>query len=120
MNQIKAYFCHSIFSNFDQCLLVGQLRRRQNCRILKNWMASKHHDCQGEVMLKQRQYKNDFIQSKIIPILKLTQYFTTYNVKEKERQIQNWNHFRLNGIVLIMSMLYSKSNLCLPSFAKSN
>ena len=43
--------------------------------------------------LEPRQYKNDSIQSKIIPTLKLPRFFTTYTVRGKERQFQNWNHF---------------------------
>ena len=34
-------------------------------------------------ILEQRQYKNDSIQSKIIPILNLPRFFTTYAVREK-------------------------------------
>ena len=43
--------------------------------------------------LELRQFKNDSIQSKIIPILKLPRFFTTYTARGKGRQIQNWNHF---------------------------
>ena len=39
--------------------------------------------------LEPRQYKNDHIQSKIIPILKLPQFFTIYTVRRKARQFQN-------------------------------
>ena len=43
--------------------------------------------------VEQRQYKNDSIQSKIIPTLKLPLFFTTKTVREKARQFQNWNYF---------------------------
>ena len=33
--------------------------------------------------LEQRQYKNDSIQSKVIPTLNLPQFFTTYTMREK-------------------------------------
>ena len=49
---------------------------------------------QGKILLLElRQYKNDSIQSKIIPTLKLPLFFTTYKVREKTRQFQNWNYF---------------------------
>ena len=38
--------------------------------------------------LEQRQYKNDSIQSKLIPILKLPRFFSG---DEKARQFQSWN-----------------------------
>ena len=56
-------------------------------------------------ILELRQYKNDSIQSKIIPTLKLPLFFTTYTVRGKARQFQNWNYFWLNGIFLILSLL---------------
>ena len=55
--------------------------------------------------LEQKQNKNDSIQSKIIPTLKLPRFFTTYMVREKARQFQNWNYFWLNGVVLILFLL---------------
>ena len=55
--------------------------------------------------LEQRQYKSDSILSKIITILKLARFFTTYTVREKERQLQNWNYFLLNVVVLIFYLL---------------
>ena len=54
-------------------------------------------------MLELRQYKNDYIQSKKIPVLKLPLFFLRRIGDEKERQFQNWNFFRLNGVVLILS-----------------
>ena len=45
------------------------------------------------VKLELREYKKDFIKSKIIPILRLPRFFTTYKVREKARQFQNWNYF---------------------------
>ena len=54
--------------------------------------------------LEQRQNKNDSIQPKIIPILKLARFFPHCILGgEKDRQFQNWNYFRLNGFVLILS-----------------
>ena len=55
--------------------------------------------------IEPRKYKNDSIQSKIIPTLKLPRFFTTYTVRWKERQFQNWNYFWLNGVVLILYLL---------------
>ena len=54
------------------------------------------------LFLEPRQYKNDFFQSKMIQTLKLLRFFTTYTVREKARQIQNWNYFWLNRVVLIL------------------
>ena len=42
-----------------------------------------------EVLLEQRQDKNDSIQSKIIPILKLPRFFPHRLGGEKARQIQS-------------------------------
>ena len=41
--------------------------------------------------LEQRQNKNDSIQSKIIPILKLPHFFPQRIGDEKTRQFQSWN-----------------------------
>ena len=43
--------------------------------------------------IEQRQYKNDSIQSKIIPVLKLLRFFPYRLGGEKARQFQNWNFF---------------------------
>ena len=43
--------------------------------------------------LEPRQYKNDSIQSKIIPTLKFPPLFTIYTVREQAREFQNWNNF---------------------------
>ena len=59
----------------------------------------------SKYMLELRQYKNDSIQSEIIPRLKLPHFFSTYTVRGKERQFQNWNYFWQNGVVLILSLL---------------
>ena len=56
-------------------------------------------------VLELRQYKNDSIQSKQIPILKLKCFFHHLFGEEKERQFQNWNLFWLNGYVLMLSLL---------------
>ena len=56
-----------------------------------------------EILLEQRQYKNDSIQSKITPILKLARFFPHCIGGEKERQFQSWNYFRLNGVLLTLS-----------------
>ena len=37
------------------------------------------------------------------PVLKLTRFFPRRTDDEKERQFQNWNSFRLNGVVLLLS-----------------
>ena len=44
--------------------------------------------------LEQRQDKNDSIQSKIIPILKLP-HFSPHRIggEKKTRQFQSWNYF---------------------------
>ena len=44
-------------------------------------------------ILEPRQYKNDSIQSKTIPTLKLPRFFTGYMVREKARQFQKWSYF---------------------------
>ena len=41
------------------------------------------------IKLEQRQYKNDSIQSEIIPILKLAHFFPHCIGGEKERQFQS-------------------------------
>ena len=43
--------------------------------------------------LEPRQIKNNPIQSKIIPILKLALFFTLRTGGEKGRQFQSWNYF---------------------------
>ena len=43
--------------------------------------------------LEQRQNKNDSIQSKIIPSLKLAYFFPHRTGGDKGRQIQSWNYF---------------------------
>ena len=48
--------------------------------------------------LEQRQNKNDSIQSKIIPILKLPRFSPHRIGGEKARQFQSWNYFLLNGL----------------------
>ena len=45
------------------------------------------------IRLEQRQYKNDSIQSKIVPILKLARFIPHCLGGEKERQFQSWNYF---------------------------
>ena len=59
-------------------------------------------DQRGET-LELRQYKNDSIQSKKIPVLKLPRLFPRCISDEKERQFQNQIFFRLNEVVLIWS-----------------
>ena len=44
-------------------------------------------------VLEQRQYKNDSIQSELIPILNLARFFSHCLGGEKERQFQSWNYF---------------------------
>ena len=44
-------------------------------------------------LLEPMQYKNDSIQSKIIPILRLPHFFITYPMRKKTRQFQSWNKF---------------------------
>ena len=63
----------------------GQKGTKRNLRM--NLMGSI-----GRV-LEQRQNKNDSIQSKIIPILKLPRFFPHRLGGEKARQIQGWNYF---------------------------
>ena len=53
--------------------------------------------------LEQRQFRNDSIQSRIIPIWKLPPFYPRRIGGEKARQSQNWNYFGLNGVVLILS-----------------
>ena len=45
------------------------------------------------MVLEQRQNKNDSIQSKIIPILKLPLFFSFCTGGEKAWQFQRWNYF---------------------------
>ena len=44
-------------------------------------------------LLEQRLKKNDSIQSKMIPILKLPRFFPRRIGGEKARQFQTWNFF---------------------------
>ena len=46
-----------------------------------------------QYLLKQRQNKNDSIDSKTIPILILQLFFPHRIGGEKARQIQGWNYF---------------------------
>ena len=55
--------------------------------------------------LEPKQNKKESIQSKMIPHLKLPRLFTTYLVRGKARQFENWNCFCLNGVVLILYLL---------------
>ena len=41
------------------------------------------------LLLELRQYKNDTIQSKVIPTLILPRFFTTFTAREKARRLQN-------------------------------
>ena len=45
------------------------------------------------LFLEQRQYKNNSIQSKKIPVLILPRFFPRRVGDEKERQFQNWTFF---------------------------
>ena len=47
----------------------------------------------SSMRLEQRQYKNDLIQSKIIPILKLARFFSHCIGGEKERQFSKLELF---------------------------
>ena len=49
--------------------------------------------CKMGHLLEQRQNKNDSIQSKIIPILKLPRFLSHRIGDEKVRQFQSWNYF---------------------------
>ena len=79
---------------------VHQLENRKfltNTKLTHNcFMAIK---CFARVVLpviselELRQYENDSIQTKMIPTLKLPRIFTTYTVRGKARQFQNWNYF---------------------------
>ena len=62
-------------------------------------------------LLEQRQYKNDSIQSKISPILKLARFFPHYIGGEKERQFQSWNYFRLNAMESFLYCLSSSKDI---------
>ena len=53
--------------------------------------------------LELNEYKNDSIQSKTNPVLKLPRFFPCRIGDEKERQFQYWNSSLLNGVVLIVS-----------------
>ena len=55
--------------------------------------AFPHKKKQKCFVLELRQYKNDSIQSKIIPTLKLPRFFHHLDGEGKERQFQNWNLF---------------------------
>ena len=46
-----------------------------------------------DLPLELRQYTNDSTQLRIIPTLNLPLFFTTYTVREKAHQFQNWNYF---------------------------
>ena len=88
------------FSTY-QVLSYRQHTTLKDARNLKSVSRAKLHDLKS--ILEQRQYKNDSIQSKIIPILKLARFSPHFIGGKKERQFQSWNYFRLNGVVLILS-----------------
>ena len=67
--------------------------------------ASAKKSSKAGLLLELRQHKNDTIQSKEIPILKLARFFPRSMGDEKERQFQNQNFFRLNEVILILSWL---------------
>ena len=95
------------FSNFP-------IRTHDSCRpfkkhlkfadILLYWPKLVFHSgrCLLLLFLEQRYNKNDFIQSKIIPILKLPRFSHHRKWGEKARQLQSWN-FWLNVVVLKLS-----------------
>ena len=53
------------------------------CKFSQNLKSNQEFRQQPLPFLEPRQYKNDSIQSKIIPTLKLPRFFTTYTVWEK-------------------------------------
>ena len=55
--------------------------KKNGCEI-KVLPESKRHS-RVEVLLEQRQYMNDSIQSKRIPNLNLPRFFTTYTAREE-------------------------------------
>ena len=60
-------------------------------------------------ILEPRQYKDNSIQSKNIPIMKLPLFCITYTAKEKARQFQNWIFFTewsRSWIVLALEPFY--------------
>ena len=71
--------------------------------IFNNNLVSCPYHIARSSLLELRQYKNNSIQSKKIPVLKLPLFFISYTAKKKARQFQNWNYFGPNGVVLILS-----------------
>ena len=66
--------------------------------------------------LELRQYKNNSIQSKNIPILKLPLFFITYTAREKARQFQTWISFGLNGVFLMFVLALASARLICAFF----
>ena len=69
---------------------------RDHCEMYEN--SSQILECNISALpkrlcLEQRQYKNDSIQSKLIPILKLPPFSPRRIGGKKARQFQNWNYF---------------------------
>ena len=71
-------------------------------KITKSTLLKQSSNCKREMALwyisslenlEPRQYKNDSIQSKIFPVLKLPHLFSRRVGDEKERQFQNWIFF---------------------------
>ena len=82
---------------------VYYLKQNVILRCLMSFLLSISLKSKYGLKLEQRQYKNDSIQSKKIPILNLPRFFPRRLGDEKERQFQNRNFFWLNGVVLILS-----------------
>ena len=59
------------------------------------------------LILEQRQNKNDSIQPKIIPILKLPRFFPHRLGGEKARQIQGWNYYRSYIVFALVKTIIS-------------
>ena len=54
-------------------------------------------------VLELEQHKNEYVQSKKIPVLKLPRFFRRCIGDEQERQFQNWKNFLPNGVVFTLS-----------------
>ena len=74
--------------------------------------------CRTLRYLKQRQHKNDFILSKIIPFLELLRFSPHLLDNKQARKFQNWNIFWQNGVVLIF--LYCLSSKYFERSGKSD
>ena len=100
--------------SLDHCSNVFKYRCRNWSSL--SFMSITWRELFSGLLLEPRQYKNESFQSKTIPTLKLPRFYTTYRVAI---QFQNWKNVLLNGVVLILSLLYERLHGYLSNKSKS-